>query len=398
MKRVAIIVQRYGLEINGGAEYHCRILAEKLCAMFDVEVLTSCAKEYTTWANEYAEGTMEINGVVVRRFPVPYERNRRKSSMFFKKMRLNKFFPFFGNNAMLAKEWSKQQGPYLPGLIEYLQLNKQNYETLIFFTYLYYPTFIGLRVAPEKSILIPTAHNESAIHLPAYREFFNLPAAILYNTLSEKELVNRLFDNGSIYSDVVGVGIDEVVEKQLPLTAGLIKNEEPYLIYIGRIDAGKGCDLMLDYFLKYKKMFDGKLKIVLVGKSFMKITDHPDIICMGFVEEEIKHALLKQAKALIMPSPYESLSMVTLESMQLGTPVIVNGRCEVLKDHIDKSGSGYKFLDFSSFKYALDQVLNEGTEPELMRLKAKKYVNEYYNWPLVLSKIKKAILTVSKQI
>ncbi|WP_316810406.1 glycosyltransferase family 4 protein [Pedobacter heparinus] len=395
MKKIALIVQRYGLAVNGGAELHCRILAEQLRSSYDVEVLTSCAKEYTTWANAYPEGPSEVNRIKLKRFAVPYERNPVKSRRLFKKMRLNRIFPFYGNAQVLAEEWSKQQGPYLPGLISYLKAHEKDYDALIFFTYLYYPTFCGLRVAPHKSILIPTAHDESAIHLPAYKEFFKLPAAILYNTLSEKKLVNRLFNNEEIYSDIVGVGMDEVAEKDIPVAAEILGSEDRYLIYIGRIDAGKGCELMLDYFLKYKKLTGHQLKMVLLGKSFMKITEHPDVIYLGFVEEDIKRALLKQAEALIMPSYYESLSLVTLESMQLGVPVIVNARSEVLKDHVENSGAGYAFTSFPGFKFAVDEVLNNEQMLGLMRLKAKKYVNDHYNWKLVLHKIEKAVTAIS---
>lgn len=394
MKKIALIVQRYGLAVNGGAELHCRILAEQLSSVYEVEVLTSCAKEYTTWANEYPEGPAEVNHIQVKRFAVPYQRNPVKSRSLFKKMRLNRIFPFYGNAGALAEEWSKQQGPYLPGLISYLEAHEKDYDALIFFTYLYYPTFCGLRIAPQKSILIPTAHDESAIHLPAYREFFKLPAAILYNTLSEKKLVNRLFDNEGVYSDIVGVGMDEIAEKDVPVAAEVLGFEDRYLIYIGRIDAGKGCGLMLDYFLKYKKLTGHKLKMVLLGKSFMKIIEHPDVIYLGFVEEDIKNALLKQAQALIMPSYYESLSLVTLESMQLGVPVIANAHCEVLKDHIENSGAGYTFTNFNGFKFAVDQVLTDVQMLALMRLRAKKYVHEQYNWRRVLHKIDQAIAAI----
>ena len=67
-EKIAFIVVRYGKDINGGAEYHCRMLAERLVNDYDVEVLTTCVKNYVTGDNEYPEGEEILNGVLVRRF------------------------------------------------------------------------------------------------------------------------------------------------------------------------------------------------------------------------------------------------------------------------------------------------------------------------------------------
>src|SRR5580692_6213090 len=66
--KLAIIVQRYGPEILGGSEYHCRLIAERMAERHQVEVLTTCAREYITWRNEYPEGQDRVRGVTVRRF------------------------------------------------------------------------------------------------------------------------------------------------------------------------------------------------------------------------------------------------------------------------------------------------------------------------------------------
>ena len=73
--KIAFIVQRYGTEILGGSEYHCRLIAERLAERHQVEVLTSCARDYITWQNEYAEGADRVRGVTVRRFPTTQVRD-----------------------------------------------------------------------------------------------------------------------------------------------------------------------------------------------------------------------------------------------------------------------------------------------------------------------------------
>jgi len=414
MKKIALIVQRYGLEVNGGAEYHCRILAEKLNPLYDVEVLTSCAKDYISWANEYPGGLTEINGVKVRRFPVAHERNKMKARFYDRKLRKRSIWQkvlrfvgllevvenvlnLDGDTEENARGWAENQGPYVPDLIDYLQNKQRNYNAFIFFTYLYYPAIYGLRVAPQKSILIPTAHDEPPIYMTLFKSFFKLPRAILYNTRAEKNFVNRLFKNEDIYSAIAGVGIDTIVPEKQFKPADIIQSDAPYLIYIGRIDVAKGCEMMFRYFLKYKKSVHNNVKLVLIGKAFMDIPVSKDIISLGFVSEDIKQSVLKEAKALIIPSFYESLSLVTLESMAEGIPVIANERCEVLKDHIDSSKAGFTFANFISFKSALDTLFNQDTHLDELKSNAKKYVNDNYRWETVLEEFRKAIDFVSKE-
>jgi len=412
MKKVAIVVQRYGAEVNGGAEYHAKILAEQLTVRYDIEVLSSCAKDYHSWADEYAEGTVEINGVKVRRFKVNHPRNKRKVHLLLKKLNkrtllqqalrglgaLDKFERLFSlkdNFKELGDQWSKEQGPYTPELLTYLQKNEHKYDALIFFTYLYYPTFFGLRIAPHKSILIPTAHDEPAIHLPVFRDFFNLPKAILYNTTSEQKLVQTLFDNEEIYSDVVGIGITSS-DKQIDIDPALVLNSDAtYFIYIGRIDPGKGSDLMLSHFIRYKTETSSKVKLVLIGKASIEIPKHEDIVYLGFVDEDLKLAMLKNSKALIMPSEHESLSLVTLESLAYGIPVIVNGASEVLVNHVVQSKAGQVFTDYNSFQAALNFFLADEVAMQYIPEMAKAYVANNYSWKIVLEKINRAIDYVS---
>ena len=412
MKKVAIVVQRYGAEVNGGAEYHAKILAEQLTVRYDIEVLSSCAKDYHSWADEYAEGTVEINGVMVRRFKVNHPRNKSKVHLLLKKLNkrtllqqalrglgaLDKFERLFSledNFKELGDQWSKEQGPYTPELLTYLQKNEHKYDALIFFTYLYYPTFFGLRIAPHKSILIPTAHDEPAIHLPVFRDFFNLPKAILYNTTSEQKLVQTLFDNEEIYSDVVGIGITSS-DKQIDIDPALLLNSDAtYFIYIGRIDPGKGSDLMLSHFIRYKTETSSKVKLVLIGKASIEIPKHEDIVYLGFVDEDLKLAMLKKAKALIMPSEHESLSLVTLESLAYGIPVIVNGASEVLVNHVVQSKAGQVFTDYNSFQAALNFFLADEVAMQYIPEMAKAYVANNYSWKIVLEKINRAIDYVS---
>jgi glycosyltransferase involved in cell wall biosynthesis len=411
-KKIAFIVQRYGLEVNGGAEYHCRVIAEKLKDLYEVEVLTSCAKDYLSWKNEYFKGDSIINGVTVRRFAVKESRNPKKfhslSRQLISKRKLyQKTLRLFGlltafekiqtaDNIQKSEEkWVKYQGPNVPSLINYLTENHSNYSALIFFTYLYYPTVFGMDVVPEKSILVPTAHDEPPIYLNIFKAFFKKPAAILYNTSSEKHFVNQQFHNEDIFSEIVGIGIDPPKDIISQSIDHILKPEDPFLIYIGRVDPSKGCKVLFDYFLAYKKASNNNLKLVIVGELFMDAPADPDIILTGFVTDDIKASLLLKAKALIIPSLYESLSLVTLESMAYGVPVIANENCEVLKDHINNSNAGFLFSDYDGFKNAINTIANPDFDTIILSENAKKYVTDNYSWSVTIEKYQKAITYIS---
>ncbi len=410
-KKIAFIVQRYGLEVNGGAEYHCRLMAERLKDIYDVEVLTTCAKDPTTWANEYEASITSINGIKVHRFISARLRDRKKFRLVIQKLRkqqpYQKLLRLLGLLDLYEKiipsdinekdysDWVMYQGPYVPDLVNYLKKNHKVYDVLIFFTYLYYPTIEGIKIAPEKSILIPTAHDELSIYFPFFKKLFNTPKAILYNTLSEKRFVNKLAGNYDVYSAIAGIGIDASQPSVNIATSEILKTDSEYLLYIGRIDIEKGCKMLFEYFTAYKKTSTKNIALILIGQPFMPIPEQQGVISLGFVSEDIKINLLKNAVALVIPSFYESLSLVTLESMAYGVPVIANEKCEVLKDHIDNSHAGFLFGDYESFKVALDTVFNPKTDRSTLSKNAKTYITENYTWDVTIKEYRKAIDYVS---
>lgn len=376
--------------MNGGAELHCRQLAERLKDEYGVSVLTTCAIDYVTWKNEYKEGIEYINGVKVIRKKVDFERNQKEFNKISAKLNNEK------DNINLGIEWQKSQGPHSSELIKYLKAHKDDYNVIIFLTYLYYTTYFGLQVAPEKSILIPTAHDEPPIYYSIFNETFNLPRAILYSTTTERDFVNKRFKNNYIKSDIVGLGVDineNTQDIDLEKTFGI---KDDFVIYVGRIDESKGCKEMFEYFLEYKKNYKNNLKLVLAGKNVMNIPKHKDILVLGFVSEDEKINLIKQAKLLVLPSKFESLSLSTLESMYLGTPVLLNGECKVLKEHAILSNGGLYYENKWEFIEALNYLIEDPKTSEKMGENGRKYVNKNYKWDVVMKKLKEAIEFVNK--
>lgn len=377
--KIAFVVQRYGLDVNGGAEFHCRLIAERMVKYFDVEVLTTCAIDYMTWKNEYVAGVEELNGLKIRRFPVDFPRDVSK---------FNKFsLTIFGKKHTEADEleWMKLQGPYSTQLLDHIEKNNKDYDHFIFFTYLYCTTFFGLPLVKDKAILVPTAHDEPPIYLSIFKSLFNIPQAIIYNTEEEKGFLNSKFKNQNILSDIVGIGID--IPKDINENDFTEKyNFDNFIIYVGRIDESKGCKQLFEYFLKFKNETGSELKLVLLGNPVMKIPKHPDIACLGFVNDQDKYNAIKAAKMLIMPSRYESLSMVLLEAWHCKKPVLVNGQCEVLKGQCIRSNAGLWYENYEEFRECLDLLLADEHLRDQLGDKGRKFVDMNYSWETIEKK------------
>jgi glycosyltransferase involved in cell wall biosynthesis len=416
--KIAFVVQRYGTEILGGSEYHCRLIAERVAERHQVDVLTTCARDYITWKNDYPEGADRIRGVTVRRFA-----NARTRDL----AAFNKYSDWIFNNSHTRHdelEWLKQQGPWSPSLIEYLERHHQNYDVLVFFTYLYAPTVMGLRVAPAKSLLVPTAHDEPAIRLGIYEDVFSSAAAIAWNTEVERRFVSARFRLRALVEDVVGCGVDlpegeaSMAESGSPPVGLATTAREPlaphlegaanafrrrhrmyghFLLYGGRIDPGKGCEELLEYFQTFIKE-GGAASLMLMGVKLMPLPEDPSVRFAGVLPDEERLHALEAATVVVVPSPYESLSLLALEAFAVGTPVLANARAEVLVDHCRLSNAGLYYGDRWEFVEALKLLLRDEKLRAAMGRNGKAYVNKHYRWDLILSKYEKLFTRIRQPV
>lgn len=388
--KIAFVVQRYGLEVNGGAEFLCRLVAEHLSKYFEIDVLTTCAIDYITWKDEYSPGVDILNGVRIRRFPVDYERDMQKFGKFSEKV--------FGNVHTYEDEieWMKLQGPYSTKLFNYIKNNKDDYNYFIFVTYLYCSTFFGLPLVKEKALLVPTAHDEPPVYLSIFKSLFKSPRGLIYSTKEENDFVTSKFEVTGIPYDFIGVGID--IPDNINATSFIQKyNLDDFIIYVGRIDESKGCKELFDYFIRYKKEKKSSIKLVLLGKQIMKVPNHPDILSLGFVSEQEKFGGIKSAKLLIMPSKYESLSMVLLEAWLCNTAVLVNGKCDVLKGQCIRGNAGLYYENYDEFERCLDFLLLNDKVRNTLAENGMKFVLQNYSWEIIEKKYISLLQNLERQ-
>jgi glycosyltransferase involved in cell wall biosynthesis len=423
--KLAFVVQRYGTEVLGGSEFHCRLIAERLAPQHDVEVLTTCARDYITWKNEYPEGTDRIRGVTVRRFA-----NARTRDI----AAFNRYSDWIFNNPHGRAdelEWLKQQGPWCPALTNYLQSRSQQYDAVIFFTYLYATTVTGLDVNPARSILVPTAHDEPAIRLDIYKDAFSRPAAIMYNTEVEREFLKRQFANLPDIEETVGVGVDVPQPQPYPRMPGVVDPDAvaddppapdvddlaadgevsahltargavfrrrhrlygPIALYGGRIDPGKGCEELIEYFSRYVKE-GGDASLALMGVKLMALPEEPFIRFAGLLSDRERLQALEAATVVVCPSPYESLSLMALEALSVGTPILANARSPVLVEHCIKSNGGLYYADGDEFVECLKLLVSDERLRAAMGRNGRDYVGRNYRWDVVLAKYERVFARI----
>jgi len=380
--RLAFVVQRYGLEVNGGAELHCRWHAEALAAHgHAVEVFATRAIEHLEWTNGYPEGTARVNGLPVHRFRVKRPRVLRRFAAISNVV--------FGDDHSRDEElaWVRENGPYAPDLSDAVGRAADRFDWFVFYCYRYWQTYHGLPRVAAKSILVPTAEEDPAIGLGIFREFFRRPRGIVYLTPEERDLVEAAARGSGRPSAVIGSGLSLPETVEVPDFRQRFGLARPYLLYVGRIERNKGCGTLFTYFKRFLEQTGADLDLVLAGKPAMAIPEHPRIRPIGFIGEDDKVAALRQALILAMPSPYESLSVIALEAWKLGLPVLANARCAPLKGQCLRSGGGLFFHGYDEFEAGLRLLLEREDLRLALGRQGRDYVEREYAWPTVLGKL-----------
>ena len=348
-RRLLLVVQRYGAEVVGGSEQHARLAARRLARSHTLEVATTTALDYWTWAAHYAPGDDAVDGIRVRRFAVAAGRDPE--------------FKAFEHHVLeeehhVADElaWPRRQGPECPDLLEFLHRHGRAYDAVLFYTYIYAPTALGLPIVPERAALISTAHDEYPLRLAPYRALFHLPRAIGYLTPEERAMVHARFHNEQVPDEILGYAVGDAPAADVAAFRAKHGVAGPYVLYLGQVSEGKGCDELLAAWSAYRERGGAPdMTLVFAGTIRMPMPDRPDVRALGRVSEEDKAGALAGAVALVQPSRLESLGIVLFEAWQYGTPALVHAANLITAGQTARAGAGRSY-DQDGFGMALDAV------------------------------------------
>ena len=378
--KLAVVVQRYGADINGGAELHARYIAERLAKHAEVEVVTTCARDYVSWRNELNPGVETVNGVPVRRFPVRRERHPLEFGRRSRRV--------FDEPHSLADElaWLESEGPTSPALIDYLVRSASSFDHVLIFSYRYYHAWHAARRLPGKAVLVPTAERDPTIGLSMFGPIFRGVRGIMYNSYEERAMIRDATHNEHVPGVVVGVGSD-VPGRTDPARFRRKYRDQPSLCHLHRAHR---CQQGVQRALRLLSALCDDLP-ARAGSRAGRQANHPDpghhrIHHLGFLSDEDKFDALAAADLLIMPSYYESLSMVALEAWALGRPVLANGRCDVLKGQCIRSNAGLYYESYEEFVETLYSLESNGPLHARLGRNGREYFTRHYGWPVIEKK------------
>jgi glycosyltransferase involved in cell wall biosynthesis len=376
-RSLALVVQRYAEDIGGGSELHARYIAEHLAAHAEVQVLTTCARDYVSWKNEYPAGTTRVNGIAVERFTVARERDAhdfaRRSSLVFDER----------HSTADELAWLDSQGPVSPALIAGVRDAAREVDFVVLFSLRYHTAFHGARAAAANAILVPTTERDPAVGLDVLGPVLRGARGIMYNSPEERALIRSLHRNEQVPGVTVGVGSQIPDRTDAAAAAVKFGLGRPYLLYVGRIDVNKGCAELFDYFQQYASRTERELDLVLIGAPVLPVPAHPRIRHLGYVSDQDKYDVLAGAEALVMPSYFESLSMVMIEAWALGVPVLANGRCDVLAGQCLRSNGGLFYVSGREFEAMLDRLLDDPALAGELGENGRAFYEAHYQWPVI---------------
>jgi glycosyltransferase involved in cell wall biosynthesis len=386
-RRIAVVPARYGTDVIGGAEVQLQEVAHGLAERgWEVEVLTTCARDHFTWANVYPPGTEEDGKVVVRRFPAVVDTPRADRAAIGAAI-------LAGQRVDLIQQqrWMNDD-LRVPELFHYLLDHGESYRCIFFAPYLFWTTFACAQVRPERSLLVPALHDEPQAHLELFRPLFAGVRFVWFLTQPEQELGRRLFPDLAAH-EVLGSGVPLPASYDPDRFRRRFGVDGRFVLYAGRREGGKGWEWLLDAFARAVILHDLPFSLVTIGAGEVRAPAEIEdrVIDLGFVASEDRNDALAAADAYLQPSRYESFSRTVMEAWLAGTLVIANEASDVVRWHCERSGAGLTFGDAADLAQSLCFLADESAAAAALAARGRAYVLDNYQWSGTLDRIEAVI-------
>jgi glycosyltransferase involved in cell wall biosynthesis len=376
-KNILIITSIFSGKSYSGSDRYTHEVANLLSIENQVTICTTTSLDYVRWDSHFKEGFSCLDNLKIYRFKPNYERNISKFNRSLRRLIKKK--------NLKSSDYEKfiiEQGPFVPKMIEYIKYNINSFEIIIFIGYLYYPIVYGIPLCKNKSIIIPTLHDEVVAYFPIYKDLLSIDLIYSFNTPEELDVYKKIYDRVPEKYSIIGtcITLNSISIPDKPNIYG------KYILYVGRVDTGKGVEQLVRFFKEWKTRYNSDYKLLIAGGGGNPIDSDLDIVFLGYVTEDEKYFLIKNSMFLINPSPMESFSIIIMEAWLFNKAVIVNSMSDTMKNHCLRSNAGLYYADIYDFMETLNFFIMNPMKRDRMGENGKRYVEENYSPKVILSK------------
>lgn len=375
-RRVAFVTPRFGADIVGGAEAVARGLALGLVERgWDVEVLTTCAVNPWTWANELPAATRLEEGLVVRRFPNVLATSASKEHAVHGRI-------YYGERPPLDDQVTWLNALFRnPGMFEEIWRRRDEFDAFVFAPYLFWHTTVCMPAVADRSVVMPCLHDEVYARMDVMRHVLSLPASVWFLSGPEHDLAHRLGPVTPQHS-VIGSGMDVPDGHDADEFRREYGIDAPFLLYLGRREVDKGWPWLLEVFSRTRS----HVKLVTAGAGDAEVAPRlrGRVIDVGLLSEDQRNNAFAAALAFVQPSLMESYSRTVMEAWLAGTPVLARKGSAVVEWHVQNSGGGFSFSGPRELSTLLGRLASDAEFAGELGAKGRAYVLDNYQWPRVL--------------
>jgi glycosyltransferase involved in cell wall biosynthesis len=385
-RRVALVCNRFGEMVAGGAEMLMRELGTGLHARgWRVDVITSAARDLYTWRNELPEGESIEDGLRVVRFRTQVSRSQRLRNHIGGAISA-------GESVSLDDQYRWMNGGVrVPGMYEYLVDHASEYRAIVFAPYPFWTTFACAGIAPERTILLPCLHDEPEARLDLFKPVFEGCRGIWFQTEPERELAARIFRLPA-RTATIGSGVHPPSGYDpdgFRVRHGI---EGDFVLYAGRREPGKGWPDLLSHLAFTNSVLPEPVALVTCGVGEIEpVPPGVRVVDVGYLSDQERSDAMAAASVYVQPSTVEAFSRTIMEAWLAGTAVVANAAGAVVRWHCERSTGGLTYRDRYEFAESVRLLLERPGTSAAMAERGRDYVLDTCAWPAVLARAERTL-------